>query len=185
MMEKVGANSPFVYVNRKIKQNGKQMQTLLLANLLMSCVGNQKTSATGSGDTGEVSSLIGLGGFLLGTYYVFESAEGFNPVAETTLNIHFKRSPQDDLRFEFNGGCNVFHGDPTFDETATMLMSEMFVSGTYNHCDWESMTQDDWLVGFFTNAPTLNLTPGAEDTSILHFDGTQASINLLQVEPPN
>ena len=61
-------------------------------------------------DTGETSSLIGVGGFLLDTHYVFDSEEGVALMAGTTINIDFKRSPEDELRFEFSGGCNVFYG---------------------------------------------------------------------------
>jgi len=112
------------------------MNPLWVVYLLFSCRLNQTTDSSIdiSEDTGEVSSLVGLGGFLLDTYYIFESADGFHLLEETTMNIHFKRSPEDELRFEFSGGCNVFFGDPRFDNEATMLMTEMFVSGTYNNC---------------------------------------------------
>jgi len=47
------------------------------------------------------------------------------------------------------------------------------------------MTQDEWLVDFFTKEQSLSMTSNEFGTNVLSFNRAEIIINLLQAEPPD
>ena len=121
--------------------------------------------------------MTGIEVFLLNKHFLFESSEEWVPIDGTDINIAFVMNEMGGLDLLLSGGCNELRGWATFDSQATMLIDEM--TGIDQTCDWDVMTQDEWLMTFFTNTPTL-LMPGG---GYLEMTGETATLIFLQSEP--
>lgn len=81
--------------------------------------------------------------------FLLESAEGFEPLAGTTVSVGFRNG-----EFGFSAGCNGHGG--TFSLRDERLVVTAFQSTTRG-CDAALHAQDEWLAGFLTSSPSLKL----------------------------
>ncbi len=133
-------------------------------------------------DTGENSiqnpqyEMNGLESFLLDKHFGFYSSDQFTPINGTTVNIGFVRNENNGVDLLMNGGCNELSGWVTFDEQATMLIDDM--TGIQESCEWDIMSQDEWLMTFFINSPSIEMPGGG----YLYLTGEAAKLEFLLVQ---
>ena len=127
----------------------------------------------------EQHQLTGIEAFLLNTNYRFDSSDAFSPLEGTDVHIGFELNDRGGLDLVLSGGCNELRGWATFDTQATMLIDSF--SGMTQTCDWEIMTQDDWLMSFFSNAPSLLML----GEGYFEMTGEEAVLLFLAVESPS
>jgi heat shock protein HslJ len=106
---------------------------------------------------------------LEGRTFLLQSADGFEPVMDTTVRISFESD-----RFAFNAGCNHYGGDYE-------LRDGRLVLGTFGSteigCDTPRHEQDEWLSDFFGAKPSLTL-----DGETLTVTGDDATLVFLDRE---
>lgn len=108
----------------------------------------------------------------IGKDFLLESAEGFTPVADTTVRLSF-----DESELRFSAGCNSHFGEYTL--CGEKLCVDGFGS-TAIGCPPDLGAQDQWLSEFFRSTPTLDYEG---DTLILI--GMDATLEFLDREVAN
>lgn len=104
---------------------------------------------------------------LEGREFLLESAEGFEPVAGTTVQLSF-----DDGRLGFHAGCNSHSGDFELRDGRLIVVA---LSSTDIGCDLERGAQDHWLATFFTSSPRVlldgdRLTLANDEATLVFLD---------------
>jgi heat shock protein HslJ len=126
---------------------------------LSGCTGKDDTS-TGAG---------AAGGEPLSGEYLLDGVDGYVPVAGTTIRIEFSGN-----EVRFSGGCNSYDG--SFSVQGGVLVVTR-VGSTGMGCAPELHLQDDWLEGFLTSRPALQL-----DGDTLILTGEEATLVFLDRE---
>ena len=106
-------------------------------------------SACGGSSDGTDGTTAGLQGKLNDRTFVSESVEGWTLVAGTEVRIGFKGG-----ELSASAGCNSL-GGPFAIEGGKLDLNGYGMTGM--GCDAERHAQDDWLVGFLTAGPALQL----------------------------
>ena len=123
-------------------------------SLFIACSG--KSSDTAAADTGgDTSTDTDSGnatddGLFGGLDYVLVESDGYSPVAET-IYLSFPNETE----FQFSGDCNSFFGEFGVDGSTFIASS---IGGTEMACDTDLMTEDDWLVSFFSGSPSFEFS---------------------------
>jgi len=124
-----------------------------------------QTSSTHLSSTGATSPQVGLAGLV----FLLETAEGFMPVAGTTVRLSF-----DETSVGISGGCNSQSGSYSLCDGRLCLTD---LSRTEIGCEPALDAQDVWLGGFFTASPLVTQT-GAR----LTLESADASLTFLDRE---
>ncbi|HTM44027.1 MAG TPA: META domain-containing protein [Polyangiaceae bacterium] len=103
---------------------------------------------------------------LVGRQFLLQSAEGFTPVANTTVRIFF-----DPTSFGFYAGCNHFSAEYTLSGGRLRLGG---LGSTEIGCEQPLADQDNWLADFVSSSPTLDLVGND-----LTLTGAQATLHFL------
>lgn len=106
---------------------------------------------------------------LEGRVFLFESAEGFEPVADTTVRLSF----EDDV-LSFSADCNGHSGAYELHDGRLMIAG---LASTAIGCGAALLAQDMWLAEFFSSSPLLEL-----DGDRLTLTGAQATLVFLDRE---
>ncbi|MEO8180230.1 MAG: META domain-containing protein [Deltaproteobacteria bacterium] len=132
------------------------------------CWATALTLAAGcsSGDSAEGDRLRGQ---LAGRAFLLESAEGFSPVASTTVRLSFEQT-----ELSFYAGCNTHSGSysPCGEDLCIRALGSTEIG-----CASELQAQDQWLAGFMTARPRLSL-----DGDRLTLSGADATLAFLDRE---
>ena len=123
-------------------------------------------STGGAGNGSQSEALLGE--------YLFDSSEGYEPVAGTTLRITFGEDT-----VSFNAGCNAHSGTYSLDGD-TLVVGGM--GSTQMGCDAELHTQDQWLAAFLESDPTVTI-----DADTVTLANDEATLRLLdrEIADPN
>ena len=121
-----------------------------------------RTRLTSSGATATEAGLAGLD-------FLLQSADGFTPVANTTLRLSFKET-----ELGFSGGCNSYFGTYSLCDGKLCVSS---LGSTDIGCEPALQAQDTWVSGFLQGSPTLTQAGPA-----LTLSGDGATLELLDRE---
>lgn len=110
---------------------------------------------------------------LEGREFLLDSAQGFSPVAETTVRLHFDRD-EEGSRFGFYADCNHHSGVYEIRDGRLLVLG---FGSTEIGCDEPRSTQDRFLSDFFVAGPELAL-----DGDTLTFTGESATLVFLDRE---
>jgi heat shock protein HslJ len=108
-----------------------------------------------------------------GREFLLESAEGFTPVADTTLRIHFDED-HGEPSFGFHAGCNHHAGAYEVRDGRLVLMG---LGSTAIGCEAALAMQDSFLSDFFVAGPEMQVEDGR-----LTFVGDSATLVFLDRE---
>lgn len=102
-----------------------------------------------------------------GRTFLFESAEGFEPVDGTTVTVSFETG-----MVSFYAGCNHHAGDFALSNARLTVTA---LGSTQIGCDASLHEQDTWLSSFFTSRPRIvvdgdRLTLTGEDATLVFLD---------------
>ena len=109
---------------------------------------------------------------LLDRSFLLESADGYTPVASTTITVSF-----DSEGFGFSAGCNSHFGSYTLCDGKLCLQG---LGSTQIGCEPALAAQDEWLANFFTSQPQIVL-----EGDTLTFTGAAATLVFLDREVAN
>ncbi len=115
------------------------------------------------------SSGPGLRGQLSGRTFLLDSAQGFTPVAQTTVRLSFEEA-----QIRFSAGCNSFSGSYSLCGDALCVQA---LGSTEIGCAAQLQAQDQWLADFLTARPGLSL-----DSVQLTLSGADATLAFLERE---
>lgn len=101
--------------------------------------------------------------------FVLQSAQGFQQLPGTTVNLGFQKR-----ELGFSAGCNSMFGDYRIEDDVLVVTS---VGSTLIGCGIDRSRQDDWLSGFISSRPTVTL---AENT--LTLTSTTATLVFVDRE---
>jgi heat shock protein HslJ len=99
-----------------------------------------RTRLTSSGAAAAEAGLAGL-------QFLLESAEGYTPVAGTTVRLSFQAG-----ELSFSAGCNSYSGEYSLCD-GKLCISRL--GGTEIGCEAALQAQDTWLAGFLQGSPGL------------------------------
>jgi len=108
-----------------------------------------------------------------GRTFLLESSEGFTPVSDTTLRVHFS-GEDGQPTFGFHAGCN-HHSGPYQVRDGRLVLEGL--GSTAIGCEQPLSDQDSFLASFFTAGPALQL-----DGDRLTFTGDSATLVFLDRE---
>ena len=111
---------------------------------------------------------------ILGQNYILDSAEGFEPVQDSTISVSFSGNSAEEFQFSLRTGCNGMSGDLTIKDELLIIKDADI---TERGCDEELHIQDDWLVSFFEANPAIEL----DDDQMILSDGDSSLIFNLDV----
>ncbi|MBK7581153.1 MAG: META domain-containing protein [Myxococcales bacterium] len=89
------------------------------------------------------------GGQLAGREFLLDSAQGFEPVAGSTLSLKFKSG-----EVRFDAGCNLLNGSYSVSGGRLVVTH---VGSTSMGCGPELGAQEDWFQAFMTSSPQMDL----------------------------
>lgn len=128
--------------------------------------GRSESVTVRAGDTGSLEEA------LLNRSFLLDSADGYTPVAGTTIRVNF-----DDQGFGFSAGCNSYFGDYSVCDGKLCIQG---LGSTEIGCDPDHSAQDQWLADFFTSEPRIDL-----EGDQLTFTGAEATLVFLDREVAN
>jgi heat shock protein HslJ len=121
-----------------------------------------RTRLTSSGAATAEAGLAGL-------QFLLESADGYTPVAGTTIRLSFKAG-----ELGFSAGCNSYSGTYSLCDGKVCISQ---LGGTEIGCEPALQAQDQWVAGFLQSSPALTQAGPA-----LTLAGTAATLEFLDRE---
>jgi len=114
-----------------------------------------------------------------GRTFLLQSAQGFQPVAGSTVRLSFMKD-----QLGFSAGCNSFSGAYRVENDQLVVAS---LGGTERGCEPPLQHQDEVLVAFMTSSPRLTLegntlTLSSSATTLVFLDREVADPDLPLVE---
>lgn len=104
--------------------------------------------------------------------FLLQSADGYTPVAGTTIQVSFKNGD-----FGFSAGCNAYGGPYTLCDGKLCLQG---LGSTEIGCSADLSAQDAWLDQFFSGSPSIELQGDQ-----LTFTSADATLVFLDREVAN
>lgn len=123
--------------------------------------GRSSSAPVGAGGGGQTG--------LAGLEFLLESAQGFTPVAGTTVRLSFETA-----NFGMSAGCNSMSG--AYSQCDGKLCASD-LSTTDIGCDPPRHSQDEWLADFVTSQPSLT-----HSGDRLTLTGTDATLEFVDSE---
>ncbi|MGH8823805.1 MAG: META domain-containing protein [Jiangellaceae bacterium] len=135
------------------------LSTVVLVVGLGACGGDEasRTATAGLDDDPD----------LVGRSFVSTEVRGHDLVEETSVRLSFESD-----RVSATAGCNTFTGPASWDD-GTLAISADSLAATMMGCEPDLQAQDDWLTGFLTSSPTLEL-----DGSTLNLGDDESGMTL-------